>query len=163
MFMSHRYVSAAAVLASTAALLAVASGSSGASPNQAASATTASTTAVSTTAWQPCYLPKGYKHFFELESAKKVQGKTVVRVTPETCSVNTKNDEDVAYTPLGAARSLAFAPGASVEVFSDINSTTVKSVAPTWLVNHKLTNSPHFYYRVNGKNQITAMQEIYHP
>ncbi|MFE3942311.1 hypothetical protein ACFXPV_10600 [Streptomyces sp. NPDC059118] len=163
--MSHRYVSAAAVLASTAALLAVASGSSGASPNQAASATTVSTTAVSTTttAWQPCYLPKGYKHFFELESAKNIQGKTVVRVTRETCSVNTKNDEDVAYTPLGAARSLAFAPGASVEVFSDINSTTVKSVAPTWLVNHKLTNSPHFYYRVNGQNQITAMQEIYHP
>ncbi|MFE6667528.1 hypothetical protein ACFVFH_28705 [Streptomyces sp. NPDC057697] len=158
--MSYRQITAAAaVLASTAALLVAAAGSSGASPNDAG----VRAGAAGTTAWQPCYLPTGYKHFFELKSAKNVQGKTVVRVTPETCSVNTENDEDVSYTPLGAARSLTIAPGASVEVFSDINSTTMESVAPAWLVSHKLTNSPHFYYRVNGRNQITAMQEIYHP
>ncbi|MGW1409746.1 hypothetical protein [Streptomyces sp. NPDC002403] len=115
------------------------------------------------TAWQPCHLPAGYKHFFKLESAKSFQGSTVVRVTPETCSVNTKNDEDVVYTPIGAARSFVFAPGASVKVFTDINTTAVKSVAPKWLVNHKLTNSPHFYYRVNDQSRITAMEEIYHP
>ncbi|MEU9320557.1 hypothetical protein [Streptomyces sp. NPDC048295] len=115
------------------------------------------------TAWQPCHLPAGYKHFFELESAKNVQGSTVVRVTPETCSVNTKNDEDVVYTPIGAARSFVFASGASVKVFTDINTTTVKSVAPKWLVSHKLTNSPHFYSRVNDRSEITSMEEIYHP
>ncbi|WP_331748247.1 hypothetical protein OG520_41300 (plasmid) [Streptomyces sp. NBC_00984] len=180
--MNHRYVSAAVVLTSAAALLAAAGGPSGASPNPAASTTAVSTTAGSATgspgtptaadaqartkgaaAWQPCYLPTGYKHFFELESAKNVHGSIVVRVTPETCNVNTENDEDVVYTPTGAARSYVFAAGASVKVFSDIDTTTVKSVAPKWLVNHKLTNTPHFYYRLNGQRQITAMQEIYHP
>lgn len=110
--------------------------------------------------WKPCHLPAGYKHFFELHSAKNSRGKTVVRVTPETCSVNTKNDEDVAYTPSGAARSLDFAPGASVQVLHDTD--TVK-VTPKWLVTHKLANTPHFVYRVNGRSQITAMREIYHP
>ncbi|MFJ7200000.1 MULTISPECIES: hypothetical protein [unclassified Streptomyces] len=129
----------------------------------APSAADAQARTMGATAWQPCHLPAGYKHFFELESAKNVQGSTVVRVTPETCSVNTKNDEDVVYTPIGAARSFAFASGASVKVFTDINTTTVKSVAPKWLVSHELTNSPHFYYRVNDRSEITAMEEIYHP
>ncbi|KUM99094.1 hypothetical protein AQI95_40615 [Streptomyces yokosukanensis] len=163
--MNHRYVSGAIVLASAAALLAAAGGSSSASPNAAARATAVSTKAPSAaatgaTAWKPCHLPAGYKHFFKLDSAKHLSGRTVVRVTPETCKVNTENDEDVVYTPSGAPRSLVFASGASVEVLRD--TTTVK-VAPKWLVNHKLANSPYFYYRVNGHGQITAMQEIYHP
>ena len=151
--MKYRHVSAAVVLASAAALLAATCGSAGASPKAPARTTKA-------TAWKPCYLPTGYQHFLKLDSAKTVKGNTVVRVTPETCKVNTANDEDVVYTASGAARSLGFAPGASVEVLRD--TTTVK-VAPSWLVNHKLANSPYFYYRVNGKGQITAMQEIYHP
>ncbi|MFG2625462.1 hypothetical protein [Streptomyces sp. NPDC048473] len=177
--MNHRYVSTAVVLASAAALLAAACGSSSASPNATASTPAVSTKAGSATrgpgavtaanaqarttgatAWKPCHLPAGYKHFFKLDSAKNFQGNTVVRVTPETCKVNTENDEDVDYTPSGAARSYVFASGASVKVLSD--TTTVK-VTPKWLVNHKLANSPHFYYRVNGQSQITAMQEIYHP
>ncbi|MET9530013.1 hypothetical protein ABZY02_05500 [Streptomyces sp. NPDC006649] len=180
--MNHRYVSAAVVLASAAALVATACGSSGASPRTAASAPIVSikadsatggpatatvadaqartTGATGATAWKPCHLPAGYKHFFKLDSAKNVRGKTVVRVTPETCKVNTVNDEDVIYTASGAAKSLVVASGASVKVLSD--TTTVK-VTPKWLVNHKLANSPYFYYRVNGQNQITAMQEIYHP
>ncbi|KOV64040.1 hypothetical protein ADK64_18050 [Streptomyces sp. MMG1121] len=83
-----------------------------------------------------------------------------MRITPETCKVNTKNDEDVVYTPSGAAKSLVFASGASVKVLRD--TTTVK-VTPKWLVSHKLANSPYFYYRVNGQGHIAAMQEIYHP
>ncbi|GGU98736.1 hypothetical protein GCM10010260_38450 [Streptomyces filipinensis] len=160
-----RYVSAAVVLASTAALVATACGSSSAGTNAVAStagvsAQAASAGAAGATSWKPCYLPSGYKHFFKLDSAKFVRGKTVVRVTPETCKVNAGNDEDVVYTPSGAARSSGFASGASVKVLKD--TTTVK-VAPKWLVNHRLTNSPYFYYRVNSKGQITAMEEIYHP
>ncbi|WP_405774172.1 hypothetical protein [Streptomyces sp. NBC_00859] len=168
--MNNRYVSAAVVLASAAALVATACGTSGASPSTATSTRAASTAAVRATSvvaaesagsgWQPCHLPAGYKHFFELDSAKSFQGNTVVRVTPETCRVNSKNDEDVVYTPSGAARSFVFASGASVKVLSDTK--TVK-VTPKWLVSHKLANSPHFYFRVNGQSQITAMQEIYHP
>nr|WP_285551965.1 hypothetical protein [Streptomyces hygroscopicus] len=168
--MKHRYVSAAVVLASAAALVATACGSSSAAPYTATGTPTASagtgpaTTGAAgtpvTTTWKPCYLPKGYQHFFKLESAKDSHGKTVVRVTPETCKVNTRDDEDVVYTPTGAARSLGFASGASVKVLKE---TTTVQVTPKWLVNHKLTNTPYFYYRVNGKNQITAMQEIYHP
>ncbi|AQW49735.1 MULTISPECIES: hypothetical protein [Streptomyces] len=163
--MNHRYASALVVLASAAALLVAECGSSSASPRSAASNPAVSTKAGSArttgaTAWKPCHLPAGYKHFFKLDSAKKVSGNTVVRVTPQTCKVNTENDEDVVYTPSGAARSLGFASGASVKVLRD--TTTVK-VAPKWLVNHELTNTPYFHYRVNGQNQITAMQEIYHP
>ncbi|MBL1120871.1 hypothetical protein JK364_52770 [Streptomyces sp. 110] len=162
--MNHRYASALVVLASAAALLVAECGSSSASPRLTASNPTVSTKAGSarttSTAWKPCHLPAGYKHFFKLDSAKKVHGKTVVRVTPQTCKVNTENDEDVVYTPSGAARSLGFASGASVKVLRD--TTTVK-VAPKWLVDHELTNTPYFHYRVNGQNQITAMQEIYHP
>ncbi|ANP52345.1 hypothetical protein J2Z21_008785 [Streptomyces griseochromogenes] len=163
--MKHRYLSGVVVLASAAALVAAACGSSSASPNAPAGtlvvhakAEPAGTTGA--TAWKPCYLPAGYKNFFKLDSAKNVRGKTVVRVTPETCKVNTENDEDVVYTPSGAARSFAFASGASVKVLRD--STTVK-VTPKWLVNHQLDNTPYFYYRVNGHSQITAMQEIFHP
>lgn len=161
--MNHRYVSGAVVAASAAALLVTAGGPSSASPTAAAStavsarAGSAGATGVS---WKPCLLPAGYKHFFKLESAKNVRGKTVVRVTPETCKVNTENDEDVVYTPSGAAKSLAFASGASVKV---LKGTTTMTVAPKWLVNHKLGNSPYFYYRVDGHSQITAMREIYHP
>ncbi|MGN5377268.1 hypothetical protein ACQ4WX_04890 [Streptomyces lasalocidi] len=126
----------------------------------AASVKAGSARTTGATSWKPCYLPAGYKHFFKLGSAKNVRGKTVVRVTPETCKVNTSNDEDVVYTPSGAARSLVFASGASVKVLKD--TTTVK-VTPKWLVNHKLANSPYFYYRVNGHSQITAVEEIYHP
>ncbi|MCX4728847.1 hypothetical protein ACIPW9_18725 [Streptomyces sp. NPDC090052] len=166
--MNHRYVSAAVVLASAAALLATTCGSSSASPRAAASTPAVSTAAGQPTAasgsagthWQPCHLPAGYKTLFKLDSAKNLHGKTVVRVTPETCKVNANNDEDVVYTPKGAARSLVFASGASVKVLKD--TTTVK-VTPEWLVNHKLANSPYFYYRVNGHSQVTAMQEIYHP
>ncbi|MGW3267533.1 hypothetical protein [Streptomyces sp. NPDC001056] len=168
--MKHRYVSAAVVLASAAALVTVACGSSSAGPNPAAgtpaasaktgSATTGAAGTPVAAAWKPCYLPTGYQHFLKLESAKDSHGNTVVRVTPEACKVNTRNDEDVVYTSTGAVRSLGFASGASVKVLKD--TTTVK-VTPKWLVNHKLANSPYFYYRVNGKNQITAMQEIYHP
>ncbi|MHB9856764.1 hypothetical protein [Streptomyces sp. YIM S03343] len=163
--MNHRYVSGAVVFASAAALLAIAGGPSNASPNAAASTTAVSTKASSArttgaTAWRPCYLPAGYDHFLKLDSAKNVRGKTVVRVTPETCKVNTHNDENVVYTPSGPARSLGFASGASVKVLRD--STTVK-VTPKWLVNHKLTNTPYFYYRVNRHSQITAAQEIFHP
>ncbi|MGW3205720.1 hypothetical protein [Streptomyces sp. NPDC001135] len=163
--MKHRYVSVAVVLASSAALLATTCGSSSASPSGTANAPdvyvqAGSASPTGSAAWRPCYLPAGYKHFFKLDSAKSVRGRTVVRVTPETCKVNTENDEDVVYTPSGAARSLAFASGASVKVLKD--TTTVK-VAPKWLVNHRLANSPYFYYRVNSKSQITAMQEIYHP
>lgn len=163
--MNHRYISGAIVLASAAALLATAGGSSSASPNTAASTPAVSTKAGSAgaagaAAWKPCYLPAGYKHFFKLDSAKNVRGKTVVSVTPETCKVNTENDEDVVYTPSGPARSFAFASGASVKV---LKGATIVKVAPKWLVNHQLDNSPYFYYRVNGQSQITSMQEIYHP
>ncbi|MEU8976591.1 hypothetical protein AB0D11_46935 [Streptomyces monashensis] len=162
--MNHRYVSAAAVLASAAAFLA-AGGSAGAAPNAAAGSPAASVKAGSArttgaTSWKPCHLPAGYKHFFKLDSAKNVRGKTVVRVTPETCKVNTANDEDVVYTPSGTARTLVFASGASVKVLKD---TTTVQVIPKWLVNHRLANSPYFYYRVNSHNQITAVEEIYHP
>ncbi|WP_328334813.1 MULTISPECIES: hypothetical protein [unclassified Streptomyces] len=157
--MTHRYVSAAVVLASAAALLATACGSSGASP-RAAAGQPAVASGSAGSGWQPCHLPAGYKNFFKLDSAKNIRGNTVVRVTPETCKVNRNNDEDVVYTPRGAAHSLVIASGASVKVLRD--TTTVK-VTPNWLVNHKLANSPYFYYRVNGQNRITAMQEIYHP
>ncbi|MFB7600922.1 hypothetical protein [Streptomyces sp. NPDC056160] len=159
--MNHRYASAAAVLASAAALLATACGTSDASPNLAASTSTVSVRAASAahgtsvvtvadaqvrtttvTAWKPCHLPAGYQHFLELRSAGNVRGKTVVRVTPQRCKVNTENDEDVIYTPSGAARSLTFASGASVKVLRDTN--TVK-VAPSWLTHHKLANTPYFY------------------
>lgn len=163
--MNRRYVSAAVVLASAAALVATTCGSSSAGPNAAASAPAVSAKVGSSrtdgaTVWKPCYLPAGYKHFFKLDSAKNAKGHAVVRVTPETCKVNRDDDEDVVYTPSGAARSFVFASGATVKVLRD--TTTVK-VTPKWLVNHKLANSPYFYYRVNGQNQITAMQEIYHP
>ncbi|MFH8337082.1 hypothetical protein [Streptomyces sp. AM6-12] len=151
--MNHRHVSAALVAASAAALLATTCGTAGASPMRSAAP------AASATAWKPCHVPAG-RHFLKLDSAKNVKGKAVVRVTPQTCKVNTKNDEDVVYTPSGAARSLGFAPGAVVEVLRD--TTTVK-VAPTWLANHKLANSPYFTYHVNAKGQITALSEIYHP
>ncbi|MFJ3712809.1 hypothetical protein OG204_34560 [Streptomyces sp. NBC_01387] len=157
--MNHRYVSTAVVLGSAAALLATMCGSSSASPRPATSAP-AVTSGKAGGSWQPCHLPAGYKHFFKLDSAKNVKGNTVVRVTPETCRVNTKNDEDVIYTPSGAAQSLVFASGASVKVLSD---TTTRKVTPKWLVNHKLANTPYFYYRVNGQSQISAMEEIYHP
>ncbi|WP_328315742.1 hypothetical protein [Streptomyces sp. NBC_00388] len=162
--MNHRYASVAVVLASAAALVATACGSSGASPRTAASAQTVSSASGSAGdkagRWLPCHLPAGYEHFFKLDSAKTVRGNTVVRVTPETCRVNSKNDEDVVYTPSGAARSLVVAPGASVKVLHD---TATRKVTPKWLVNHKLANSPHFSYRVDGQSRITAMQEIYHP
>ncbi|MFB7502101.1 hypothetical protein [Streptomyces broussonetiae] len=163
--MSHRYLSAAVVLASSAALLATAAGTSSAGPNAAAStpavsAKAGSATTTAATAWKPCYLPAGYQHFLKLDSAKYVRGRTVVRITPQTCKVNTRNDEDVVYTPSGAVRSYVFASGASVKVLKD--TTTVK-VTPHWLVNHRLDNTPYFYYRVNGQGRITAMQEIYHP
>ena len=150
--MNHRHVSAAVVLASAAALLATTCGSAGASPN-------APVRTAKATAWKPCHVPAG-RHFLKLDSAKNVKGKAVVRVTPQTCKVNTRNDEDVVYTPSGAARSLGFAPGASVEVLRE---TTSVKVAPTWLANHKLANSPYFLYHVNAKGQITALSEIYHP
>ncbi|WP_435642625.1 hypothetical protein ACSP97_30930 [Streptomyces sp. SCPE 10] len=151
--MNHRHVSAVVVLASAAALLATTCGSAGASPN-------APVRTAKATAWKPCHLPSGYQRFVELDSAGTVKGRTVVRVTPQTCKVNKENDEDVVYTPSGAARSVGFASGASVEVLRD--TTTVK-VAPQWLVKHKLANSPYFAFRVNGKGRITAMREIYHP
>ena len=110
---------------------------------------------------KPCDLPKGYDHFFQLDSAEVGQGSTVVRVTPETCSVNPNDDEDVSYTPVAAARSFAVGSGACVKVLS--GTAALESVTPRWLVDNKLVNSPYFYYRVNGQNQITAMQEIYHP
>ncbi|MGQ4516730.1 hypothetical protein [Streptomyces sp. DW26H14] len=143
-------------LASATALLTIASGTSGAAP------TTTSTTGA-TAGQKPCQPAPGYKHFFKLDSAENFRGRTVVRVTPETCSVNTGNDEDVTYTPTGAARSFTVGSDASVQVFSDINSATLKPVAPKWLVHHRLTNSPHFSYRVDSHNRITAMREIYHP
>ncbi|MFK0138424.1 hypothetical protein [Streptomyces murinus] len=151
--MNHRHVSAALVAASAAALLATACGSAGAAPREGAGHAAAATT------WKPCYLPAG-RHFLKLDSAKNVKGKAVVRVTPQVCKVNTRNDEDVVYTPSGAARSLGFAPGASVEVLRE---TTSVKVAPTWLANHKPANSPYFFYHVNAKGQITALSEIYHP
>jgi hypothetical protein len=110
---------------------------------------------------KPCHLPAGYDGFFKLDSAEVYQGDTTVRVTPETCTVNRNNDEDVIYTPIEAARSFVVASDASVNVFSGTGNPD--SVAPHWLVNHKLVNSPYFYYHVSGQNQITAMQEIYHP
>jgi hypothetical protein len=110
---------------------------------------------------KPCYLPTGYDHFFKLDSAEVYQGDTIVRVTLETCSVNPDDDEDVSYTPVEAAQSFVVGSGASVKILSGTG--TPDSVAPRWLVDNKLVNSPHFYYRVNGRNQITAMEEIYHP
>ncbi|MFE2377923.1 hypothetical protein [Streptomyces sp. NPDC059398] len=157
--MNHRYVSAALALASAAALVATASGTSGAaSPRTAASTQAASASAG--VSWKPCHPPAGYQHFLKLNSAKNVKGKTVVRVTPQKCRVNTRNDEDVDYTATGAARSYSFAPGASVKVLRD---TTAHKVTPQWLVTHKLANTPYFSYRLNGRHQITAMEEIYHP
>ncbi|WP_416486371.1 hypothetical protein [Streptomyces sp. CL12] len=151
--MNHRHVSAALVAASAAALLATTCGSAGAAPREGAGHAAAATT------WKSCYVPAG-RHFLKLDSAKNVKGKAVVRVTPQACKVNTRNDEDVVYTPSGAARSLGFAPGASVEVLRE---TTSVKVAPTWLASHKLANSPYFTYHVNAKGQITALSEIYHP
>ncbi|MEU3714124.1 hypothetical protein [Streptomyces catenulae] len=148
--MNHRYVSGAASLASAAALVAVASGAAVAAPQTAARGTS----------WVPCHAPTGYRHFFDLHSAKKTGGKVVVRVTPETCKVNTANDEDVVYTPSGAARSLGFARGATVTVYEG---NTTKKVTPEWLTSHQLGNTPHFAYRVDGKGLITALEEIYHP
>jgi hypothetical protein len=110
---------------------------------------------------KPCYLPKGYDHFLKLDSAEVYQGDTIVHVTPETCSVNPNDDEDISYTPIEAARSFVVGSRASVEILS--STATPHSVTPRWLVDNKLVNSPYFYYRVNGQNQITAMQEIYHP
>ncbi|MFF9481231.1 hypothetical protein [Streptomyces sp. NPDC014733] len=154
--MNHRYVSGAAVLASAAALVATVSGAAVATP-RAAPAAPAS---VRATVWKPCHLPAGYQHFFKLNSAQNAHGKPVVRVTPETCKVNTANDEDVVYTPSGAARTLGFARGATVTVFQ--GNTPVK-VTPEWLTNHKLTNTPHFALRADTHGTITALQEIYHP
>lgn len=164
--MNRHHVSAAVVLASAAAFLTTACASSSASPSPAARTPAASNqpTAASGSAGgdrQPCHLPAGYDHFFKLDSAETFQGNTVLRVTPEKCSVNPDNDEDVDYTPIDAARSFVLASGASVKVLGD--SATPESVSPTWLVHHQLANTPYFYYRVNGHSQITAMQEIYHP
>jgi hypothetical protein len=134
-----------------------------AAPPRAKPATEAPTAASGTAGgdWKPCYLPTGYDHFFKLDSAEVYQGDTTVRVTPETCTVNKNDDEDVVYTPVGAARSFVVDSGASVKVLKD--TTTPDSVTPRWLVDNKLVNSPYFSYRVNGQNHITAMQEIYHP
>lgn len=147
--MKRRHTSAAAVLMSAAALLAATGGTASAAATHGS--------------WRPCHLPSGYKHIVELHSAKNVKGGTVVRVTPEKCGVNPRNDEDVRYTATGAARSLAFAPKSSVKVYADLNTTDLKSVSPKWLVHHKLTNSPYFSYRVDSRGRVTAFQEIYHP
>ncbi|WP_405742245.1 hypothetical protein OG422_10675 [Streptomyces sp. NBC_01525] len=154
--MNHRYVSGAAVLASAAALVATVSGAAVAAPHAAP----ASPASVRATVWKPCHPPTGYRHFLKLNSAKNTGGKTVVRVTPETCKYNAANDEEVVYTPTGPARSFGFVRGATVTVFK--GNTAVK-VTPEWLTKHKLTNTPHFAYRLNGQGKVTAMQEIYHP
>jgi hypothetical protein len=48
-----------------------------------------------------------------------------------------------------------------VEVLKD--STTPDPVTPRRLVDNKLVYGPDLYYRVNGQNQVTAMEEVYHP
>ena len=110
---------------------------------------------------KPCYRPAGYDGFFKLDSAEVYQGHTTVRVTPETCSVDPGNDEDVSYTPIEAARSFVVGSGASVKVLSGTG--TPDPVSPSWLVNHPLVNSPYFFYRLDSQGQIAAIQEIYHP
>ncbi|MDT0476191.1 hypothetical protein RM863_29110 [Streptomyces sp. DSM 41014] len=164
--MNHRSVSAAALVTSAAALLALGCGTAGASPagaahvRAAAADSGARTGDAARTTWKPCALPTGYRHFFELKSAKKVHGDTVVRVVPEQCVVNTENDEDVDYTPTGPATSLVVTSSASVKV---LDGTRTVKVSPAWLTNHTLDNTPHFVYRTGAGNRITAMREIYHP
>ncbi|GAA3176640.1 MULTISPECIES: hypothetical protein [Streptomyces] len=154
--MNHRSVSGAAVLASAAALVATVASTAVAAPH-AAPAAPASVRAAD---WKPCHLPAGHQRFVKLNAAENTGGRTVVRVTPETCRYNAANDEEVVYTPDGAARTLGFARGATVTVFQ--GNTPVK-VAPEWLTQHKLTNTPHFALRADAHGEITALQEIYHP
>jgi hypothetical protein len=111
---------------------------------------------------KPCALPAGFDHFFKLDSAETYQGRTVVRATPETCSVDKGNDEDVSYTPIHAAQSFTVNSAASVKVLDDY-STTPHAVSPSWLVSHHLGGNAQFYYKVDGQNRITAMEQIYHP
>lgn len=169
--MNRRFALTTVVLGSAAVLLGTACGSSYAASGtptggaKAVSAVAKESVQVSAAAagnWKACYKPKGYDHFFAYHSAKLVKGKVTVRVTPETCKVNTHNDEDVVYTPSGAARSLVVPSTASVKVLNLNVDTSPHKVAPRWLVSHKLTNAD-FYYRVNSKNQVTATEEIYHP
>lgn len=155
--MNRRTALTTVVLGSAAVLLSTLCGSS-----YAASGTPKADAKASGGSWKACYEPSGYDHFFALHSAKLHQGRVTVRVTPETCRVNKQNDEDVVYTASGAARTLVVPSHASVKVL-DLNvDTSPHKVAPRWLVSHKLTNAD-FYYRVNSKNQVTAMEEIYHP
>ena len=108
-----------------------------------------------------CYHPAGVDHFFKLDSAEVDQGDTRLNITKVTCTVNPANDEDVSYTPIGASTSVLVHADAKVQVLS--GGSALKTVPAGWLVDNKLTNSPYFYYQANTQNQITSMQEVYHP
>ncbi|MFF8917051.1 hypothetical protein ACF08M_27975 [Streptomyces sp. NPDC015032] len=109
---------------------------------------------------KPCYHPAGYDHFLKLESAEADQGDTRLNVTEVSCTVDPDNEEDVRYTTIRSASMLVHAD-AEVQVISDTGAP--RTVQPGWLVDHKLSNSPYFYYRADTQDRITAMQEIYHP
>ncbi|WP_435127658.1 hypothetical protein [Actinacidiphila sp. bgisy144] len=152
--MNRRLASAAVVLGSAAALLSTAGAS------YAATGAPAAQPAASSVTWQPCAEPSGYDHFFELRSATVHHGKVTVRVTPETCRVNKHDDEDVDYTATGAARTLVVPASASVKVLKD--TTSPHKVTPRWLVTHDLDHA-HFFYRLDARHQVGAMEQIYHP
>jgi hypothetical protein len=111
---------------------------------------------------KPCALPAGFDHFFKLDSAETYQGRTVVRVAPETCTVDPANDEDVTYTAVQAAQSFTIGSAASVKVLDDY-STTPHAASPSWLVSHHLSGDAQFYCSLDDQNRITAMEQIYHP
>ena len=112
--------------------------------------------------YKPCYLEPGYQKFAHLGAASKTGSGTVsVTLTFETCLYNTAMEEDVRYTPTGAATTLEFAPHASLRVIDDTaaQKTLPVSELPTW----KDRNSGHFYIRLDSQGLVAAAAEIFHP
>jgi hypothetical protein len=112
--------------------------------------------------YKPCYLQPGYQKFAHLEAASTTKSGTVsVTLTFETCLYNTASDEDVRYTPTGAATTLEFAPHASLRVIDDMAAQKALPVSelPTW----KDRNSGHFYIRLDSKGLVAAAAEVFHP
>lgn len=109
---------------------------------------------------KPCYHPEGYDHFLELSSAEVDQGDTRVNFTEVSCTYDPADEQNVTYTAVRKGSALIHA-GAEVQVVGDTGNP--RTVPAGWLVDHKLPNTPYFYYRADAQGRITAMREIYHP
>ncbi|MFD0339311.1 hypothetical protein ACFVH0_11520 [Streptomyces sp. NPDC127117] len=153
--MNRRRISAAVLLGSAVIALASATG-----PATAVATATTVAASGSGSGGKPCYHPDGYDHFLELDSAEVDQGDTRVNFTEVSCTYDPADEQNVKYTAIRKGSALVHA-GAEVEVVGDTGNP--RAVPAGWLVDHKLPNSPYFYYRADAQGLITAMREIYHP